>query len=159
MRNIFLFVGFFQFGFFSIAQTTPNGVLASSGDEVILAQVQMVWILGDTFVGSLENSSIRLSQGLAYASVDLTTSAHRISLPGLKVYPNPGSETIWIEGVPYEGAWTLKLFSPQGKMLLTVSLHSFSNNEISLHKLPTGTYLLHIENQNGQHLPFRLLKL
>ena len=159
MRYILFFLGYYISGFLVFSQSSQEGILATSGDEVIKEQVQIVWILGDTFVGNLESESASLTQGGAYyTQAALLTSTTRIHLPELKIYPNPGSEYIWVEGVPSEKAWALKLYTLHGQMLMNHPLMPFSTNEISLKGLPSGVFLIHIENQSGLFQPFRFLK-
>ena len=159
MRYTFLLLGFLFPGLFAFPQAIQEGVFASSADEVIKDEVQMVWILGDTFVGSLVSESASLVQGLAYYSqVDLATSNTRIYIPELKIYPNPASDYVWIEGVPSEKSWSLKLLTLHGQVLESQRLLPFSTNEISLAGLPSGVYLIYIKNQDGLSHPFSFLK-
>ncbi len=66
-----------------------------------------------------------------------------IDASSIKVYPNPAQDVIYVEGVEYVTASILDL---SGKLLKD----GLTGNNIDVHELNTGFYLLQLTHQNGQ---------
>lgn len=67
----------------------------------------------------------------------------------LKTYPNPASEILNIE-FPNSGAGLVRIFSMQGKLLLTSGLKE-GYSQLDLKLLPNGIYLLEVEHTSRIH--------
>ncbi len=68
-----------------------------------------------------------------------------------KVYPNPTSEFVFIEGA--ELIHTVELYDMMGRKVM-----DSTNERISIHHLPTGLYNLIIEDINGLKSDFKIIK-
>jgi hypothetical protein len=71
----------------------------------------------------------------------------------ISIYPNPTNSTIVI-GLDYSLDFTYKLFNTEGKLLLNGKVDS---NEISLHELANGAYIIHICNAETSYIS-RIIK-
>ena len=99
-----------------------------------------VLTLSATGAGATETLNINLTQAGATA-LGLPTLAKN-----LRFYPNPASQTLYIEGINQETSLIIRTFS--GKTLLRTTLHQ--NQAIDLATLPQGTYLLTLQNAQEQ---------
>ena len=71
----------------------------------------------------------------------------------ISIYPNPTNSAILI-GLDYSLDFTYKLFNTEGKLLLNGKVDS---NEISLHELANGAYIIHICNAERSYIS-RIIK-
>ena len=88
-------------------------------------------------------------EGVESETITITQAAEPVlGLPavdeGLRFYPNPAFNTLYVEGITQETNLLLRTFS--GKTLLRSTLRQ--NQAIDLTALPQGVYLLTF--QNGQ---------
>ena len=65
---------------------------------------------------------------------------------GLRFYPNPAAQTLYIEGISQETSLIIRTLA--GKTLLRTTLHQ--NQAIDLADLPQGTYILTLQNAQEQ---------
>ena len=108
------------------------------------AEREAILTLSATELGATERVEITLTQaGALPAVVGLPTLAGN-----LRFYPNPASQTLYIEGVTQETNLLIRTLS--GKTLLRATLHQ--NQAIDLTALPQGTYLLTLQSsqESGQ---------
>ena len=77
-----------------------------------------------------------------------TATKNVVALAGIKTFPNPVTEQLWIEGLPDQGYLTL--YNLQGQRLNTWPIQQTKQN-IQVHHLPPGTYVLSINSPKGQH--------
>ena len=82
--------------------------------------------------------------------IDNCVAESLLGLPTLandiRFYPNPTSQTLYIEGISEETSLIIR--APSGKTLLRTSLRQ--NQAINLADLPQGTYLLTLQNAQEQ---------
>lgn len=78
----------------------------------------------------------------------LTSIEDQVTLSGLRLYPNPGREML-LEFDNREGNTTLSLLNPVGQTVWQTELDTDHQQSILIQPkdLPTGTYLLRINNQ------------
>jgi hypothetical protein len=67
------------------------------------------------------------------------------------IYPNPATETIYLDNIPVENT-TVHIYRIDGKLILQADV-SANNNSIDVSKLQSGLYLLKINN-----VTFKLIK-
>lgn len=79
--------------------------------------------------------------------VEVTTGVKEIAiLHGVKMYPNPAHEQIWLDGLPEKS--TITLFNLQGQRLKVWSSHSSFHNLV-LPQVASGHYILRVEAMQG----------
>jgi hypothetical protein len=71
----------------------------------------------------------------------------------ISIYPNPTNSTVVIQ-LDYAKDFTYKLFNTEGKLLLNGKVDS---NEISLHELAKGAYIIHVCNDETSYIS-RIIK-
>jgi hypothetical protein len=71
----------------------------------------------------------------------------------ISIYPNPTNSTVVIQ-LDYAKDFTYKLFNTEGKLLLNGKVDS---NEISLHELAKGAYIIHVCNAETSYIS-RIIK-
>lgn len=73
--------------------------------------------------------------------------------PKVRVYPNPVTEVLHLE-LP-EAGWKAELYDTQGKLLRKVGS---IGNQLDLHALPAGTYLLRLRGPKGAVTRYSIVK-
>lgn len=81
-----------------------------------------------------------------YWSVD---GVNEMDMDEVEVYPNPASETVWIENVE---PTVIQVYNTLGQMVKTVQ----GTNEISVVGLPEGVYVLRITDEKGNSFTERV---
>ena len=90
--------------------------------------------------------------------VDICTGVYEENLRGqLSVYPNPTSGKTYVELTDFEsGAYTVKVFSLTGQMMLENNFEMIASNhqlELDLDQVADGMYLIQITSNVGQIVP------
>jgi hypothetical protein len=76
-------------------------------------------------------------------------------LNGIKIYPNPVTDVLHIEGI--QPITTIQLFDVTGRLVVTSTAQQ-STATISTHTLAAGTYMLQLILPNGEKLNSKLTK-
>jgi endoglucanase len=89
------------------------------------------------------------------------TSIDGQSLQGVRMYPNPSTGMVQLEGVvtrPQD--LHIRVLNPMGQTLQQQRLSSVSNlqMELDLSAYPSGTYLIHLQMEDGSHYTQRIVK-
>ena len=74
------------------------------------------------------------------------------------LYPNPCREAIWLQ-LPQESVKRVSLLSIDGKLLRTYSPSQGDKLQIELAGLPAGSYLVRLDNHQGQGRTLQFVKL
>ena len=74
----------------------------------------------------------------------------------LKIYPNPTSGIISIEGLPIDKEILITVYDINGILIKSITTSS-SNAQIDINKKPSGTYLLILKSKTEQFL-VRIIK-
>ena len=83
---------------------------------------------------------------------DENTGVNKISLPDLKIYPNPVSTKLYIDGMNSFDSPDVEIFNMTGVLVKRLKL---TGNEIDVTALPSGYYFLKTKNR----IPSRFIKL
>lgn len=73
----------------------------------------------------------------------------------ISIYPNPATDVIYINLADWKNVTEVRMFDIKGRMVFQAKE---AGNGISLAKMANGTYLLQIEQANGQTSDFKLIK-
>ena len=76
---------------------------------------------------------------------------------GPGVYPNPGSDKVYVNLPNGNGAYVVRLHTLAGKVVLQKQLQGGGTRTLSLSKLQNGVYILNVQ-KDGQSSSYRLIK-
>ena len=76
---------------------------------------------------------------------------------GSGVYPNPGSDKVYVNLPNGNGAYVVRLHTLTGKVVLQKQLQGGGTRTLSLSKLQDGLYILNVQ-KDGQNSSYRLIK-
>jgi len=138
LRNVL----FFSF-LFLISGLNAQQVVATTGYFTENQQISLSWTVGETFVTTLSSESNFLTQGFNQSKLSLTIVFEKKTEPGLKIYPNPVQESLFIEANENTGELYYDLISPEGKPLITTRITG-TKAEVSFKSYVSGVYLLQI---------------
>ena len=65
----------------------------------------------------------------------------------LRLYPNPAQNTLWVAWPQTPDKYELRIYDPQGRMLYAEKEVREKRHQIPLQKLPAGSYLLQVRNE------------
>ncbi len=87
--------------------------------------------------------------------INTTSIDNATLLNGIKIYPNPTSNNITIEGI--QTATTIQLFDVTGRQVINTTAQQ-STATINTHTLAAGTYILQLTLPNGEKLNSKITK-
>lgn len=131
--------------------TAPSGISLSS-----TTVANPTFVAPEVMDGSVLAFSLVVSAGniYSYPSVlnitvksDLNTGIDLIPENSLRIYPNPGKGTVWIENDNLNRNWSLNIISMIGKIIASYTISS-EINEIDVSKLKPGVYIFQFKNQD-----------
>lgn len=88
------------------------------------------------------------------------TSVGELNFPGLKLYPNPAVDKLYIENQGVQGLYDLSLFNSTGALVRqkTSNLEQTDREELNVENLTPGLYFLKIQSNNKQRVFKIILK-
>jgi hypothetical protein len=140
------------------AQSLGQTVLSTSGDHFQNGSAALSWTIGEPVINSLENGSVRLTQGFhqPYLTVSSVIEAQNENL--VRVYPNP---TIAILSIDFAstGEYRAELFDVLGRKLNTFNIIG-NHYELDLNEYPAANYLLKCyDTENKSISTFKIQKI
>ena len=90
------------------------------------------------------------------SDIELATSAGVVTEEDINVYPNPFSQTLWIDNV--QNARSVVVVNLIGQQVMNMQLHGDSRVSIPTENLPSGVYLISVEGQGGERTVRRVIK-
>lgn len=87
-------------------------------------------------------------------NLNVTVSVPSISFPNLKIYPNPVTDQVYIQGI--SSTYQISLKDLQGRVI--VAQEASSDFELPMQGLKPAVYLLEISDNSGKRSVHRLLK-
>lgn len=133
------------------SQQLPLQVFATAGDEVVQGNYECDWTLGETFTLSYSQPNVLSTSGFHQPELRVV-SAVELSFPTIRIFPNPSTQSVWIEGIE-KGNYVL--YSQEGKQLISGCIQS--KGELRLDGLPVATYHLKVL-QGGLTQSFTIIK-
>lgn len=138
-------------------------VFASAGNTSISANgTKLSFTVGETAIATLATADVVLGEGFHSGSL-LATKVDETELAdwGIHVFPNPASQTIFVEFATPKTGGTLHatLWDLQGRQLMdAMPMLGFAQNPINVQHLTSGTYLLRLSDENGSTATVRIVK-
>lgn len=90
------------------------------------------------------------------SDIELVTSAGVVTEENINVYPNPFSQTLWIDNV--QNARSVVVVNLIGQQVVNMQLHGDSRVSIPTENLPSGVYLISVEGQDGERTVRKVIK-
>lgn len=141
------------------AQDLPRTVIGNSGDYYDnLLFGSLHFTVGEIAVTAYENE-IQLGEGFHRVYYDLLVSAEDI-LPTnweVNIYPNPTVNQVQIE-LPTDSRVQALLYNSSGQ-LIGQREDIMYQSTIDFSRLPAGSYLLQLQDEQGRQGTFQILKL
>ena len=132
-------------------------VVASAGDSFSSNNLLIEWTLGEIMTESFEGGLI-WNQGFQQPIGNITSIDNPFSNLGpIKVYPNPASNSLFIEKEK-AGKLRLSVRDIQGRILLE-KLSVQLTDQVNISALPPGIYILSMRDENQASLNIRIQKL
>ncbi|MBS1917082.1 MAG: T9SS type A sorting domain-containing protein [Bacteroidetes bacterium] len=91
----------------------------------------------------------------SYSSIKMITTS---TTEQVSVWPNPARSTVNIQNNGTENDVKMQIIDPFGKLIAAATLRS-GKNEVNISNLPSGTYIVHTQNSNGQVQNQKIVKL
>lgn len=140
------------------AQSLGQTVLSTSGDHFQNGSAALSWTIGEPVINSLENGSLRLTQGFhqPYLTVSSVIEAENENL--VRVYPNPTIAMLSIDFAT-TGEYRAELFDVLGRKLNTFNIIG-NHYELDLNDFPAANYLLKCyDTENKSISTFKIQKI
>lgn len=180
IKNAVKFIVFDQLSFWKVGEFDPiaNFNYTQNNGELTFTNtsdngVTYVWDFGDTNTSTEENPVHNYAQ-IGNYDVELTVSKcdvidtynatinvsslslKDISLKKFKLFPNPTTDIIKIEGLDFQFIEKIRLYNLLGRKMMNSS--NFDKEEIDISQLATGSYFVEILTKNGLKEIRRVIK-
>lgn len=140
------------------AQNLSQTVIATSGEHFQNGSASLSWTLGEPVINSLENGSLRLTQGFHQPYITVSSLNEVASDNTIRLYPNPANAILNID-FPQSGEYSADLFDVLGRKLQTFKI-SGSHYEIDLKDFPSASYIMRCYNiDNNTSSTFKIQKI
>ena len=132
-----------------IAQGVSPEVFASAGGCGSNSQSSLSWTIGESVISTESSTNCYLTQGFQQPSAIIVTDVGNLpEKNSVKVYPNPASSSLYIEGTGND-ALQIQLMDMNGKLIMSKLLSS-SGNQLDLTSFASGVYLLKVYDLRNQ---------
>lgn len=166
IRNRFLirFLVIRALGVLFLCACTSNLVaqagIGVSGGHVTSDEISFSYSVGQVFNNTLSNPEYFISQGIQHPMllVITETSVQTEEIAGMKVYPNPAANQLYIKKqVPDQERSRVLLLNMQGQVLID---KTFDTNEfvLPLETIGTGHYVLKVITEKSETNTFNIIK-
>lgn len=142
------------------AQSASLQVISSTGKEITISEVSISWTAGEAITGSLITSGASVTNGFQQAWPEVFSSSDEIpDVLSILVYPNPVTHLLRIKpsGQFAEDDWEIRLFSPEGRLLLRKKT-SRDESVLDFGPYAAGIYLLKVSTANGKTKTYHIIK-
>lgn len=139
------------------AQPIERQVIASGGATAENQNLSLSWTAGEPVAGAFSEEGIYLLQGFQQGELlmDPNGVEEAFTRLQLKIYPNPTSAILQVEGTAVEKRQDclIRIISPSGRPLKRYTRRwdkQDSSLSINLRALPAGQYFLHISGTEDE---------
>ncbi len=143
MKKILIIISIFTFTWASAQVEVRKSSLSTGGGSSNVGTTHLVFTVGEIAVQEHTQSSVHLSEGFIGPDIaQLLDIEDYASLEGVHVFPNPVKDMLRVDLPDQEGNYSVYLFDLQGKILLSKSVDS--DFQLNMSTYPTAVYLLSI---------------
>ena len=133
-----------------ISQSVSPQVIGSSGDDFQATSSQLSWTLGETVTETFSTGTNYLSQGFHQTTLSATPIEDHDESLSFSVFPNPATEELQLMLNNSKELFLVKLFDVKGSLIHSSDLYGSVQTSINVSNISTGTYLLHLTDQNNK---------
>jgi len=144
-KATFIFLLIFHLNSFS------QQVFSTSGKSLSNTQILIDNTIGEPIIFTLENSTIKLTQGFQQSSYNITTGIKLSKLDiSIRTFPNPTADKLQVQLTKHNYSnLNLKLYDINSKLLWHGKIgNDIEIQNIEMSKLATGTYILLLTDEN-----------
>lgn len=146
--KLFLSLGFLLFSIISFAQSTAGEVIANGGEFYENGNGSLSWTLGEPVIETISNGTNTLTQGFQQNSYTITEISEVMNPEfNIRVYPNPTSDIINIDGKDLE-IGTIEMFDMNGKLVLSEEIND-TCYQLNIQDKTVAYYLLKIYSKKS----------
>jgi hypothetical protein len=124
--------------------STQNGLNKNTWYYVILDNQALTDLAGNSFDGITDVAAWTFKTGAAFAT---SNEFYEIGSSTIKIYPNPTTGIINIEGLPANQKSMISVYAANGD-LITEKITNSDKDKIDISKQVPGTYFLQINKQS-----------
>ncbi len=145
-----------------VAQSVSKSVIAADGGETTVNNITYTYTIGETVIANTTASSYIISQGFHPNSDGVSAIENVKSDATLSVYPNPIGDILNVDitqGNPAQ--LVLQVYDATGKSCLmpqSVSAMATQQTQVDFSSLPSGNYILSIQQGNRTQSSVRIVK-
>lgn len=131
----------------SFAQSTTPEVVSNGGEYYENSSGSLSWTLGEPMIETLSDGTNTLTQGFQQNSYTITRiSEIKDTDIIIRVYPNPTSDIINIEGINIEKG-SIELFDMSGRLVLTEDIKE-NKHQINIQDKSVTYYIMKVYNKD-----------
>ncbi len=159
----------FSTGFFLLlgcplfAQSIAPAVLASGGNSLSNAEIQLDWTLGQTVSQFLESPDHIITQGFAQPVLKLTSIEIPLAFQEVKVFPNPSNSQVWLvfPGDFSQRHTEITMSDLSGQVIMKRLLLSGEKEAVlDISNLSSAVYLLKLVDSQHQSMAiYKIIKI
>lgn len=145
MKKLLLLLGIpFCISTFSFSQTVERNVIASGGQVLSNANIEVSYTIGEVIVTQLNQSQYIITQGFHQPSKKM------INAPGVTdilIYPNPTVDEIVIQFPDNVGDYKINVYDEAGRLIKKISSNELQQI-VSLKEEAAAAYYFRIEGED-----------
>ena len=155
MRQIITIVALAMLATGTMAQ---KSVVATGGSASSIEHVTISYSVGQIAIGAAQTTNFSVNEGIQQpiAVSELSIEEALLLAVELKVYPNPSSQTLYIDRTEAEKELQYQIISSDGAEKLSGTLTG-NTTAVSLQSLPAAIYLLRVTDGKQQRA-YRIIK-
>lgn len=145
MKKLLLLTGiYFSFSPFVFSQTIERNVIASGGQVMTNANIEVSYTIGEVMVTQLNQSQYIITQGFHQPSKKSTIDPE---ITDILIFPNPTVDDIVIQFPQDIGDYKINVYDEAGRLIKKIS-SSELQQIVSLKEEAAAVYYFRIEGQN-----------
>ena len=148
--NITLILYLFNLSFLS------QEVISTQGGSYSNTSINIEFTIGEVVIKTVSDGVMELTQGFHQTNWNLTVTEDHTPSFKATIFPNPISEVLNIKTHMFEGT-SYSVYNSKGKLILSGKLF-LEQTSINLRQLPTGAYLLNLNDANQNLKTYKLFK-
>lgn len=131
----------------------------SGGGDISTSSGSVSFSIGQLSYSNLTGKDHYILEGVQQPYELFVTSVEESGDPGIEiiVFPNPTQGTLRIRTASPSDKWTFRLTNIQGQLIQKGSIDQ-PQHALSIHSLPSSTYLLELWNGNAHKKTFKIIK-